>query len=102
MHAVDSDHPTLANILFWQNWALESLVHHPNLGTPSHPWLEGTPVDYLAYIASYPVGLVIYSFLGYFLFSRFSKAPKQLPDPKSPSVTPPAKTGGTPSVAADH
>jgi hypothetical protein len=26
----------------------------------------------------------------------------QLPDPTSPSVTPPAKTGGAPSVGADH
>jgi hypothetical protein len=28
--------------------------------------------------------------------------PNQLPDPTSPSVTPPAGAGGTPSVAADH
>ena len=28
--------------------------------------------------------------------------PNQLPDPTSPSVTPPAKAGGAPSVAADH
>jgi hypothetical protein len=27
---------------------------------------------------------------------------QQLPDPASPSVTPPAKAGGAPSVAADH
>jgi hypothetical protein len=30
------------------------------------------------------------------------KLPNQLPDPTSPSVTPPAGTGGAPSVAADH
>ena len=28
--------------------------------------------------------------------------PNQLPDPTSPSVTPPASAGGAPSVAADH
>jgi hypothetical protein len=28
--------------------------------------------------------------------------PNQLPDPTSPSVTPPARAGGAPSVAADH
>jgi hypothetical protein len=28
--------------------------------------------------------------------------PNQLPDPTSPSVTPPAGAGGAPSVAADH
>jgi ribosomal protein S18 acetylase RimI-like enzyme len=30
------------------------------------------------------------------------KQPNQLPDPTSPSVTPPARAGGAPSVAADH
>jgi hypothetical protein len=30
------------------------------------------------------------------------KMPNQLPDPTSPSVTPPAGAGGAPSVAADH
>jgi len=30
------------------------------------------------------------------------KLPNQLPDPTSPSVTPPAGAGGAPSVAADH
>jgi len=28
--------------------------------------------------------------------------PNQLPDPTSPSVTPPARAGGAPSVGADH
>jgi hypothetical protein len=28
--------------------------------------------------------------------------PNQLPDPSSPTVTPPAKAGGAPSVTADH
>jgi len=30
------------------------------------------------------------------------KLPNQLPDPTSPSVTPPAGAGGAPSVVADH
>ena len=30
------------------------------------------------------------------------RMPNQLPDPTSPSVTPPAGAGGAPSVAADH
>jgi ABC-type xylose transport system permease subunit len=37
------------------------------------------------------------------LFGKRSKnAPNQLPDPTSPSVTPPARAGDAPSVAADH
>ena len=34
--------------------------------------------------------------------NRYSEMPNQLPDPTSPSVTPPAGAGGAPSVAADH
>ena len=30
------------------------------------------------------------------------EAPNHVPDPTSPSVTPPAGAGGAPSVAADH
>jgi hypothetical protein len=33
---------------------------------------------------------------------RYTKVANQLPDPTSPSVTPPAGAGGAPSVAADH
>ena len=33
---------------------------------------------------------------------RKMNAPNQLPDPTSPSVTPPAGAGGAPSVGADH
>jgi hypothetical protein len=36
------------------------------------------------------------------LFEGQFKVPNQLPDPTSPSVTPPAGAGGAPSVAADH
>src|ERR1039457_5507440 len=34
--------------------------------------------------------------------SATRKMPNQLPDPTSPSVTPPARAGGAPAVAADH
>jgi hypothetical protein len=33
---------------------------------------------------------------------RYTKVANQLPDPTSPSVSPPAEAGGAPSVAADH
>jgi hypothetical protein len=35
-------------------------------------------------------------------FRAYKNGANQLPDPTSPSVTPPAKAGGAPSVAADH
>jgi hypothetical protein len=36
------------------------------------------------------------------MLMSMDEVPNQLPDPTSPSVTPPAKAGGAPSVAADH
>jgi len=36
------------------------------------------------------------------VYRKLCSAPNQLPDPTSPSVTPPAGAGGAPSVAADH
>ena len=41
---------------------------------------------------------------GFFSLSLFGlkTVPNQLPDPTSPSVTPPAGAGCAPSVAADH
>ena len=33
---------------------------------------------------------------------KLKRTPNQLPDPTSPSVTPPAGAGGAPSVGADH
>jgi hypothetical protein len=36
------------------------------------------------------------------VYREFCRMPNQLPDPTSPSVTPPADAGGAPSVAADH
>jgi hypothetical protein len=36
------------------------------------------------------------------VYDDFMKGPNQLPDPTSPSVTPPAGAGAAPSVAADH
>jgi hypothetical protein len=41
-------------------------------------------------------------YLGYVVEMPSAQMPNQLPDPTSPSVTPPAGAGGAPSVAADH
>jgi hypothetical protein len=61
-------------------------------------------VIFLAWLA------VSFSFnmLSWFMYEREYrdyeriKRPNQLPDPTSPSVTPPAGAGGAPSVTADH
>jgi len=63
----------IARGLFWQNTLLQSLVPMYNIGTPERPIYEGTALNYLAYLASFPMGFVVYSILGYIGLSRWRK-----------------------------
>jgi hypothetical protein len=63
---VDSTgHPELARVLFWQNELLQVLTPGHNIGTPTHPIHEGTPLHLIGFIASIPIGFVIYGGLTY-------------------------------------
>ena len=64
----------LANILFWPNTLLQSLVPCYNISTRENPVCEGTPVNILAYGASFPLSITVYSSLAY-VFIRRRKAP---------------------------
>ncbi len=35
------------------------------MGSPEHPVYEGTPLNFLAFLASVPLGIVIYSVMAY-------------------------------------
>lgn len=54
---------TIANILLWPNSLLQSLV-------PDNPVHEGTPLNIAAYLASYPLGAIVYSGIAYSWLSR--------------------------------
>ena len=56
---------SLANGLLWQNTLLQSFAPLDNMGTPEHPVYEGTPLNFLAFLASVPLGIVVYSVLAY-------------------------------------
>lgn len=58
-------HPNLSSVLFWQNALLQSLCPTMNIGTPEHPVYEGTPLNFLAFIASIPLGFIIYGIPAY-------------------------------------
>lgn len=58
-------YPGVARALFWQNALLQSMVPLNNIGTPEAPFYEGTPLNCLAFIASVPLGVLIYSFAAY-------------------------------------
>ena len=56
---------SLANGLLWQNTLLQSSAPLGNMGTPEHPVYEGTPLNFLAFLASVPLGIVVYSVMAY-------------------------------------
>ncbi len=55
----------LSHMLFWQNSVLQSLVPVHNIGTAEHPFYEGSPLNVLAYVASFPLGFVVYGAVAY-------------------------------------
>ena len=61
---------SLARVLFWQNTMLQSLVPVHNIATPDRPVYEGTPVNYAAYLASYPLGVLVYAVVAFAALSR--------------------------------
>jgi hypothetical protein len=68
--AADSNGFTsLANGLFWQNSLLQSFVPLGNVGTSAHPIHEGAPLNFLAFLASIPVGVILYSLVAYVALS---------------------------------
>ena len=60
---------SLASGLFWQNSLLQSFAPLANVGTPAHPVHEGSPLNFLAFLASTPVGVIFYSLVAYVALS---------------------------------
>ena len=58
-------HDDVARVLFWPNGFLQGLVGRHNIGTPEDPFYEGTPLNFLAYVASIPFGFVVYGAIAY-------------------------------------
>ena len=63
----------LSEIIYWPNTALQALMPAPNIGTPGHPLYEGTPLNILAFFASFPAATLIYALIAY-LFLRHRDA----------------------------
>jgi hypothetical protein len=64
----------LARTLTWANTLLQHAVPCNNVGTVVEPLCEGTPLNLLAYFASFPVGLAAYSVLAYALVLRRARS----------------------------
>lgn len=63
------EYPLLSDALIWPNTFLQSQVPLNNIGTAEKPIMEGTPLNFLAFIASIPLSWVIYSCVAYFWLS---------------------------------
>jgi hypothetical protein len=59
-----------SEILFWPNTVLQALVPAHNMGTPDHPLYEGTPLNFFAFLASFPFAMVIYAAVAYLFVRR--------------------------------
>ena len=57
-------------ILYWPNTFLQSLVPVHNIGTPEHPFLEGTPLNIAAFIGSFSLSVFFYGAFAYFFLRR--------------------------------
>lgn len=57
-------------ILSWPNTLLQSLVSPHNIGTPEKPVYEGTAFNVLAYFASFPLSVIVYSVVAYRLLNK--------------------------------
>jgi hypothetical protein len=68
--ASNSGAQTVSEVLFWPNFALQALLPAPNIGTPDHPIYEGTPLNILAFFASFPFATLVYAGLAYLVLRR--------------------------------
>jgi hypothetical protein len=61
----------LSNVLTWPNALFQSLIPPHNIGTAESPIIVGTPLNFLAFIASIPFAWLVYSCITYaWLYSR--------------------------------
>jgi FtsH-binding integral membrane protein len=71
--------------------------------TMSFPfWLPTVSGVSLGRLGDFMTAFASFLILSVICWIQLKKRPNQLPDPTSPSVTPPAGAGDAPSVAADH
>lgn len=62
--------PTVGSALFWQNTLLQSCVPLINIGTEAHPVYEGSPLNFLAFLGSVPLGVIVYSVLAHVVLTK--------------------------------
>jgi hypothetical protein len=61
---------TLSTVLFWPNSLLQRAAPCIRVSAPEHSLCEGTPLNALAFIASFPISVVVYSAIAYVIIRR--------------------------------
>ena len=59
-----------AQIVYWPNTLLQAVFTPFNIGTAERPIYEGTPVQFVAFLLSFPLSVVAYSAAAYAWFMR--------------------------------
>ncbi len=60
----------VSEILLWPNTVMQSLVPIHNIGKPEQPFYEGTPLNIVAFIASFPLAVLLYGTVAYVFLRR--------------------------------
>jgi len=60
----------LAKVFAWPNTFLQLLVPPHNIGTAERPFLEGSPLNDLAFVASIPFGALLYGLPAFMWLQR--------------------------------
>ncbi len=63
----------VAQIPFWSNAVLQSALPCHQIGIPERPICEGTPLNFLALLASVPLSVLVCSVLAYIWLLRRSR-----------------------------
>ena len=57
-------------ILSWPNTLLQNLIPCNNIGTVEQPFCEGTPLNFIAYVASFPLSVTVYATAAFVILRR--------------------------------
>lgn len=68
--AQESGAEDLSHWLFWPNTVLQSFVPLHDIGTPDRPLFVATPLNFIAFLLSFPASVFIYSVAAYFILFR--------------------------------
>ena len=61
---------SISQVVFWPNTLLQALIPAPNIGTSDHRLREGTPFNFFAFLASFPLAVTLYTFVAYMFLRR--------------------------------